>query len=343
MAAFLYTILEYGLLGNLDYYPSTGNPYDFRNALVYSMTFSLMMGLFQGSLEVLWLRRLFRKQKLWVKVVFKSLFYLSLIVGFLLLLTWITNTQRLQKGWLDPMVLESLDSFFLNFAFWSVVFYIGCVFFAGLLLSEISQYLGSGMLSNFFLGKYHRPGRETRIFMFLDMNDSTKIAEQLGHDAYFLLLKDYYSTMSDAILKTSGSIYHYVGDEVVVSWGKEEGLRDQNCLRCFREILSDLDKNKDHFNRTYGILPGCKAAFHLGEVSTGEIGELKKALIYTGDVLNTTARILGLCHQYNAKALVSGPLAKELGDPPGYSLTSVGTTQLRGRIKEESIFRLDWG
>ena len=46
----------------------------------------------------------------------------------------------------------------------------------------------------------------------------------------------------------------------------------------------------------FGLLPEFKAGFHLGKVTTGEIGVIKKEIIFTGDVLNTTARIQGLCN-----------------------------------------------
>jgi adenylate cyclase len=44
-------------------------------------------------------------------------------------------------------------------------------------------------------------------------------------------------------------------------------------------------------------------------VTTGEIGVLKKEIIFTGDVLNTAARIQGLCNQFNVDILISGDLA----------------------------------
>jgi hypothetical protein len=40
--------------------------------------------------------------------------------------------------------------------------------------------LGPGTLVNLLLSRYHRPVAEDRIFMFLDLNDSTAIAELRG-------------------------------------------------------------------------------------------------------------------------------------------------------------------
>ena len=69
--------------------------------------------------------------------------------------------------------------------------------------------------------------------MFLDMKSSTTIAGNLGHVKYFEMLREYYSVLSDPIVKYSGEIYQYVGDEIVVSWKLKRGLENNNCIQCF--------------------------------------------------------------------------------------------------------------
>ncbi len=49
---FIYIILEFGLLGNLTHYPSTGNKYSFKESFLIVSIGSLFMGLFQGAIEV---------------------------------------------------------------------------------------------------------------------------------------------------------------------------------------------------------------------------------------------------------------------------------------------------
>jgi adenylate cyclase len=53
--------------------------------------------------------------------------------------------------------------------------------------------------------------------MFLDMKASTTIAEQLGNLKYFKLLNKYFSDTTNAIIQTSGEVYQYAGDEIIVS------------------------------------------------------------------------------------------------------------------------------
>jgi adenylate cyclase len=336
----VYVFIEFGLLGQLETYPSTGNKYDFTSSLVYTSLFSFLAGLVQGGIEVLWLKRRFAKFSLRKKIVLKSVFYLLFLILFLISLTLMVNVQRYNTGILDPEVLESLMQFIDKFAFWSVIIYAGVILNVALFFSEMEEYLGYGALYNYALGKYHRPQQEIRIFMFLDMKSSTTIAETMGHIKYFDLIKAYYADMTDAILETSGQIYQYVGDEIVVSWSKSEGLYQQNCIRCFEKIVKAFEKKNDWYVDRFGLVPEFKAGYHIGEVTTGEIGILKKDLIYTGDVLNTTARIQAECNTYDTKALISGNLLVELQKKNPIACTEIGALMLRGKQEPVTLFSL---
>jgi hypothetical protein len=60
-----------------------------------------------------------------------------------------------------------------------------------------------------------------------------------------------------------------------------------------------------------------------------KLGFKKKEIIFTGDVLNTTARIEGLCNQYNVDILLSSLLTEKLDLNTYYKVDSVGKNTLR--------------
>ena len=91
--------------------------------------------------------------------------------------------------------------------------------------------------------------------MFLDMKDSTTIAEHLGHLKYFHFLKHYYASISSPLIDYSGELYQYVGDEMVVSWTLKEGVKNANCLHCFFAMKEALTKMKTEFESSYGFIP----------------------------------------------------------------------------------------
>lgn len=338
----LYSLLEKGLLGGLDAYPTTGNRYYFGSSVFYTSTGSFITGLFLGTLEVIWFRRRFEKRPLWLKIVFKGFIYLLLINVFLVLMTIALNAQIFKVSPFSPEVLESVRLFFVAFSFWSIVIYAAAILATSLFFAEIGQYLGIGVLYNFLLGKYHKPRQEDRVFMFLDMSSSTSIAEQLGHEHYFVLLKSYYEDMTPGILETSGEIYQYVGDEIVVSWPEKLGLYQNSCLGCFAKIGASIGRRSEYYRNAFGLVPAFKAGFHIGKVTVGEIGIIKKELIYTGDVLNTTARITALCGEYGTNALISGTLLDKLPGSAGYVPTRIGTLKLRGKKEAVELFKLDF-
>jgi adenylate cyclase len=331
----IYSLLEKGLLGNSDHYPATGNAYEFSGALITTAMGSTVMGLILGTAEILLLSRYFSQRSFGAKIIIKSCLYLISICLFLITLTFITNSSRLGLSIYNPLVVKSALTFFLNFAFWSVVIYMGAIINISLFISEVSDNLGQGVLINFLVGKYHKPREEERIFMFLDMKSSTTIAEKLGHVNFYKLLNAYYADITDAVLQTSGEIYQYVGDEIVVSWQLRKGLQNNNCLRCFFLIKQIFESVSEKYIREFGLIPGFKAGLHYGKVTTGEIGVVKKEIIFTGDVLNTTARIQSTCNAYDIDILVSDDLLAKLKTEDEFTLTEIGECELRG--KDEKV------
>ena len=61
---------------------------------------------------------------------------------------------------------------------------------------QLDRILSPGVLVSYLLGRYHRPHREARIFMFLDLKSSTSLAEELGHEAYLGLVNAFFRDIS---------------------------------------------------------------------------------------------------------------------------------------------------
>ena len=167
--------------------------------------------------------------------------------------------------------------------------------------------------------------------MFMDMKSSTSIAEKIGNKQYFNLLNDLFNDITDSILSTEGEIYQYVGDEVVVSWKLEKGIKKANCLRCFEKTRETLINLRPYYETKYGVAPTFKAGLHYGLVTAGEVGSIKKDIVYSGDVLNTASRIQEQCNHYNVDFLVSGETLDLLGDNILYEPIHLGNIELRGK------------
>ncbi|MFD2633970.1 adenylate/guanylate cyclase domain-containing protein [Pedobacter mendelii] len=218
--------------------------------------------------------------------------------------------------------------------------YIASIIIITQFYAEFNDSIGPGTLSNFFLGKYHHPIEEERIFMFLDMKSSTTIAQNLGHLRYFEMLKEYFFDLSNAVIDYGGIIYQYAGDEMIVSWKLKDGIKNNNCIECFFAMKSLMAKQSQIYSDTFGIVPEFKAGLHIGKVTAGEIGSLKKEIIFSGDVLNVSARIQALCNQFNVDILISKNLIQELEISDLFNITSIGEHLLKGRNTSMEIFTI---
>ncbi len=259
-----------------------------------------------------------------VAVLAKSLTYIGCLVV-------VFQSIGLTYGLMAGLTMEDFWASFAEPNFYlqvgaGFVLYVVIVFFR-----QLNRLFGPGVLLRYLLGRYHRPRREARIFMFLDIKSSTSLAEQLGHEAYLAFINEFFRDISGPVLDNGGEIYEYVGDEVVLTWREERGIKDANCLRVFFDIDSTIQKKRQRYLDQFGVVPEYKAGVHLGEVMTAEIGDLKKGLVFNGDVLNTGARIQGECARLGRRLLSSADLFERLTLPDGWAAEQMGAVTLRGK------------
>jgi len=332
----IWSLIVRSLLGELDHYPADPRmKYDFINSILTVSFGSLIWGWIFGSIEILFINKLFVKRSFGFKILVKTIIYVIILCIILISFAFVIISTTRKISLFDPIVIKAIAIFFTTFSFWVVIIYMSAVIGILLFFSEVSDNLGQSVLKNFLIGKYHKPREEERIFMFLDMKSSTTIAEKLGHVHYYKLLNDFYTDITKAIIQTSGEIYQYVGDEIVVSWKLKDGLKNNNCLRCFFTIKEIFNGASEKYIKEFGLVPEFKAGLHYGKVTTGEIGVVKKEIIFTGDVLNTTARIQSSCNTYDVDILISNDLVHNLQTVNEFIVIEIGECELRG--KDEKV------
>lgn len=299
-----------------------------------SLTVGFAMGLVIGLLELFLLpkSRIHFQQWSFTKIILgKTLLYTAVIYVVAVMLAFIS-------GFFQGRQLKELLPFLTSSNLMVLVIYTLVVYGLLVFILQINHLLGEGVLWKFIQGKYLKPREEERIFMFLDMRSSTTIAEQLGHVRFYTLLNELFHEISQPVLQTKAEIYQYVGDEVVLTWKIEDGLEDSNCLKTFFLFQESLRRNNEHYLQDFGIQPEFKAGLHFGKVVSAQIGDLKREIVYNGDVLNTTARIQDECNKYKRDFLVSGILMERLDRTNGFQWERLDTIRLRGKEKEVELF-----
>ncbi|MCG8331811.1 MAG: adenylate/guanylate cyclase domain-containing protein [Chitinophagales bacterium] len=316
---------------------------DIREINVFSrFNLSILRGVIAGiiggsAVVFLWERWLRSKPYGWT---LKSTFF-SYITIFLLI-SILTNAFF----YLNPLNKSGIDTwkevFSLSFSIRILIplFSWLIVVILTIIALLVNDKYGPGVFRKFLMGKYFSPRREKRIFMFLDLRASTSTAEKLGEEKYFSFLNDVFKYSTPSILKSNGEIYQYVGDEIIISWELNIGLQNANCIQCFYEIQASLNKKRQYFMNHYKTCPEFKAGVHCGYVMAGEIGVIKREIAFSGDVLNTAARIQAQCNEQGVNLLVSKSLIDSINLAVGLKSREIGAMELRGKKELITLYTL---
>lgn len=238
--------------------------------------------------------------------------------------------------------MGSLKYYFTTDIFFDVL--VATLFF--LLVTFIMQMrrlVGEGIMWNMITGRYHRPRRERRVYMFLDIKDSTAIAERLGDEKAHAFISDVFFIADRLVSEHRGEVLSYNGDELVASWHEDAGLEEGRCLECYRDIIEALSARADHYQKTYGTMPEFWAGFHVGDVVIGECGDSKLAIVHIGDTPNTAARLEHYAKDIGRKCLASGALMDRLTLPEAMSADPIGSIALKGHSHDTDIFAIELG
>ncbi|HYG01740.1 MAG TPA: adenylate/guanylate cyclase domain-containing protein [Chryseosolibacter sp.] len=168
---------------------------------------------------------------------------------------------------------------------------------------------------------------ENRIFLFIDLNDSTMHAEELGHLRYSKFLSRFFQDFKICVRKMGGNIYQYVGDEIVVSWeNTSENVRSALLLaECFRNKLAS---KFSVYRSLFGFIPDFKVALHSGFVAITRMGFRK---MYHGDVLNTCSRMIKVASERKLSLVVSPDVLRGLNDSMAVESTIIENVIMRGK------------
>ncbi|MBO6523844.1 MAG: adenylate/guanylate cyclase domain-containing protein [Balneolaceae bacterium] len=315
--------------------------YSFLSNLAFNMFAGLIGGAMGGVFLVYYFNRKFRSTPYLKSIIAVSLAFVTIVT----IITFLMSTLQagIENGFnfSDPITIERMKELVLttqhlkNILFWA--FIVALTQFTLL----VNDKFGQGLLWSIVRGKYTFPQTEERIFMFLDLKSSTSIAEQLGNLDYHKLLKDIFSDITDPILNHKGEIYQYVGDEVVISWKFLDGVEKSNCIECYFDIRRQLYSLRGKYEQDYGLMPEFKAGIHYGNVVAGEIGIIKRDITYSGDVLNTTARIQGMCNEFGVNLLSSKKLLDKLTVHNGFAIKTMGAIPLRGKELSEELIAVE--
>ncbi len=297
-------------------------------SILVSMVIGPIVGSISGYAQVLTEEKAYQPMSIQKLLILRFIFTLLFIISIILIAYTIVTLFMEVKIGLIAFAFEPG-----SFAIYLYILFVD-VFMA--ILRQVNLLLGEKKLGKLLRGKFYTPREEERIFMFVDLKDSTKLAEQLGHTKYSLLIQDCFNDLG-VVAENQAEIYQYAGDEAILTWQLPDGLRNENCIRAYFNFKEELIKKQDYYLHKYNCRPFFKAGINAGNVMVTEIGKYKKDIAYHGDTVNTAARIQSKCNDFKQELLISKNLKDQLKKSE-FNFDELGRIALKGKEKEVLIY-----
>ena len=224
--------------------------------------------------------------------------------------------------------------------FWRAAAFSAAIAVAINFLIEMSNLLGRRTLLNFLSGRYHAPVEENRFVLFVDIVGSTGLAERLGGIGIHRFLDRTFRLLTQSVVDARGEVLDYVGDELIVTWAARDGSVDARPLRCFVAMRVALAQAAPRFEQEFGATPQIRGSLNFGPVIIGEIGDIKRAIVFNGDTMNTASRLEQLSREVDGGFLASAAAIAQCGPASMRGLRNLGRFEIRGRADGIEAFGL---
>ncbi|KQV82029.1 adenylate/guanylate cyclase domain-containing protein [Rhizobium sp. Root1220] len=298
-------------------------------------TFALFIGMPIIAFErKVILRRLYRRMQTLPTLIFfiAEIFVYEILMsaGFAvagLSFWWLGAIQP--ASWVDAVILP-FDTFLYALAVCALIIFV----------LRIRELLGRDIFMSMLLSRYRKPISEERVFLFIDLVDSTAFAEKHGDLKAQQMLSSLFAAFAEPVRRYKGTIDDYIGDAAIISWPLERGVKFGRCVNCIFDIIGEIEADAESWLKEYGQVPRLRAALHGGNIITAEIGVDHHKITYFGDTINTASRLESLCKTLNRSVLVSADLAKRIRMPESISVEDLGSHAVKGRGQSLDVVAL---
>jgi adenylate cyclase len=89
-------------------------------------------------------------------------------------------------------------------------------------------------------------------------------------------------------------------------------------------MRDELARAGSQLEREFGVVPRIRGSLHFGPVIIGEIGDVKRAIVFNGDVMNTAARLEELSRQVDGGFLASRAAMERFSSAPPFIVRDLG-------------------
>lgn len=180
------------------------------------------------------------------------------------------------------------------------------------------------------------------VILFIDIRESTKLAEQkLPFDVVFIL-NQFFSEMSEALRETNGHYAQFNGDGLMALYGLESSF-EEGCLDALRGAEAMFKRLGDLNNKLKDELPQplrMGVGIHSGEAIVGRMGPPETPILSAlGDNVNIAARLEASTKEFGVPLIVSEETVKNSGIPREDLISH--SLAIRGRDEEIVVYAIN--
>jgi len=320
LSAILLAITIFALLAGLTSFAT-------RGSVVYAIIDSILVGTGVGLFEQFYVQSLRGR---WLRSM-HPLLSISIYTAFVAVLFVVAvHLSHLLTGQLDtlPRAYRRLPYAMPLVIAFSVI---------GIVVMRTVHFIGIETLFHLMIGTYHRPVIEEKVLLFLDINNSTGLAERLGAIQIKSLVGKFLFDISKPITNYGGEIYLYKGDGLIALWNWTEAIRGNRILRAIDAVFASVARERSEYQRQFGVVPRFRIGVHGGEVVVSEQGDTKRAIGVYGSTINIAARMEESAKAHDVACVISGDVVEALTDGE-QQLLPLGHEHVKGISVEIPIF-----
>lgn len=182
--------------------------------------------------------------------------------------------------------------------------------------------------------------RRRATVLFTDMADFTPLAERVGEEKTYLLMRRVIKEMSEAVHAHQGTVQELTGDGLMALFGVPVAIEDAPVRACGAalDIQKRMVELEDELEGEYGVRPKFRVGIHTGPLVVGKIGDdLRVEFTALGDTVNLASRLEG---QAEPGTILISDATNRLVE--GYVESSfAGARDIKGKSERQRVFRLE--
>src|SRR5260370_24535995 len=124
------------------------------------------------------------------------------------------------------------------------------------------HFIGCKTLFLLSISTYRLTVIQEKFLVFLDINDSKRLAEELGPVRTKSLVGKFLFDISKPITDHGGEIYLYKGDGLIALWDWREAIRDNRILRAIDAVFATIKREQREYLEQFDIVPSFRIGVH---------------------------------------------------------------------------------